>query len=275
MIIENLTIGADPELFLEKDGKVISAEGLIGGSKDNPKEISEEGHAVQEDNVMVEFNIPPSTTKQEFIHNINYPINYIKNLCELYGDIKISKVVSAELEPKYINTSQAKKFGCEIDLNAYTKANNPRVINTSRWRSAGGHLHYGWDNPNTSTILKMVFAMDMTLGLQSVLMDNDTIRKKWYGRAGDFRQTHFGFEYRTLSNFWIQSNQLIEWAYETIIEAVNLVNTGEIDLLLDLYKEEVRDCINNHDKEKAKQLLNNIETVLKRENTKQNSFVTQ
>ena len=33
MKIKNITLGTDPELFLQKDNKIISAIGKIGGSK--------------------------------------------------------------------------------------------------------------------------------------------------------------------------------------------------------------------------------------------------
>ena len=60
-------IGSDPETFLmDKAGKYISSVGLIGGSKDHPMSIGE-GCFVQEDNVTVEFNTPPTANKQEFV----------------------------------------------------------------------------------------------------------------------------------------------------------------------------------------------------------------
>ena len=73
MKINVLAVGADPELFLRrKDGTPQSSEGLVGGSKDEPLAIPglADGFAVQEDNVTVEFNIPPAQTSTEFSNSI-------------------------------------------------------------------------------------------------------------------------------------------------------------------------------------------------------------
>ena len=74
-IVDNISLGADPELFLfnHDSNEVISAEGIIGGTKENPRRISkDEAYGLQEDNVMVEFNIPPAKTKDEFRDSINF-----------------------------------------------------------------------------------------------------------------------------------------------------------------------------------------------------------
>ena len=65
-------IGSDPETFLrDAAGKYISSVGLIGGSKDEPMPIGN-GCSVQEDNVTVESNTPPTNDPQEFVNAINY-----------------------------------------------------------------------------------------------------------------------------------------------------------------------------------------------------------
>lgn len=258
MLVKNYKIGADPELFLEQNGEIISAEGLIGGTKKDPKLISDEGHAVQEDNVMVEFNIPPCNNVDEFLFNINYSLNYLKNICTLYGDIKLNYSASAKLNKKYLKTAQAKEFGCEPDFNVYLKEQNPRVICDSNSRHCGGHIHIGYDNPNQETTEKIVYAMDMTLGLQSLSMDKDVERRKLYGKAGSFRFKEYGLEWRSISNFWIANDELIKWAYETAESAIKLVNSGKIDNLIDKYALSVQDIIDNHKVEESKKLLDKI-----------------
>lgn len=192
MKIKNLKIGADPELFLEKNGEIISAEGLIGGSKQKPKLISDEGHAIQEDNVMVEFNIPPSTSSKEFKDNINFVKDYLNTLCKVYPGTKLNFETSAKLDPKYLKTKQAREFGCEPSFNVYLKDISKAPSSKSEWRSAGGHIHIGYDNPDEEITEKIIYAMDMILGLQSVILDPDTIRKKSYGKAGEFRFKPYG-----------------------------------------------------------------------------------
>lgn len=130
-------IGADPELFLEdKEGNIISAEGLVGGTKHEPKLISDYGHAVQEDNIMLEFNIPPSSTLEEFKYNINYIKSYINNTFNKKG-LFINKLASSYIDKKYLKTSQSKMFGCEPDYNVYLKQMNDPPPNRTNLRCCG------------------------------------------------------------------------------------------------------------------------------------------
>ena len=59
--------------------------------------------------------------------------------------------------------------------------------------------------------VEMAKAMDYLTGNTCVLLDRDpraAERRKLYGRAGEYRTPPHGFEYRTLSNFWLRSVQL-------------------------------------------------------------------
>lgn len=261
MKIKTFTLGTDPELFLEKDGIIISAEGLIGGTKNEPKAISKEGHAIQEDNVMVEFNIPPSATKDEFLNNINFVKNYLETLASVYK-CKLNYTTSAQLTKEELSTPQARMFGCDPSYNVYLKDISPAPSAKSTWRSCGGHIHIGYDNPDQETTEKIIYAMDMILGLQAVNLDPDTIRKDSYGKAGEFRFKPFGVEYRSLSNFWIKNDELINWAYESTAKVIDLVNSDIIDSLIEKYSDTVREAIDTSNKELAIKTFNLIQKEL-------------
>lgn len=255
--MENVKIGADPELFLAKNGEIISAEGLIGGSKKEPRPISKEGHAVQEDNVMIEFNIPASESKEDFIFNINFVKSYLETLADMKG-CTLNFDASAVLDDKYLSTDQAQEFGCEPDYNLYLRDENPRPEGTGNLRSCGGHIHVGYDNPSENMTMQVVYAMDLVLGLESLALDKDDRRKLLYGKAGSFRFKPYGFEYRTLSNFWIANDELIGWAYDKTLEAIALVESGKIAGLVKEYSELAEKAINTNDKELALHILEKI-----------------
>jgi len=50
---------------------------------------------------------------------------------------------------------------------------------------------------------------DYLLGVWSVLHDTDMRRRELYGAAGAYRPKKYGVEYRTMSNFWLRSPQLM------------------------------------------------------------------
>ena len=123
-----------------------------------------------------------------------------------------------------------------------------------------GHISIGWDNPTQEQQLDMVKAMDATVGLESVLLDFDTERKKLYGKAGCFRFREYGIEYRSLSNFWIKTDESLKWAWNTTMKAIELVNSGKIEEVKELGNYIV-EAINTNNKELAQELLNKIEVI--------------
>lgn len=267
--IENLTIGTDPEMFLwsNKLNKFYPVCGLVGGTKDKPLAITKEGHAIQEDNVMVEFCVPPAKDSESFIRDVLFVKDYIndtvlKNLKVKYpnevGDIEeqdlelVTKCeASAEFEGALLNNEQAMMFGCDPDYNAYT--GEPNIVERLNpfLRSCGGHIHIGYDNPDFETNIKIVKALDLYLGLASVILDPDTKRRQLYGKAGAYRIKRYGVEYRVLSNFWIASEDLIEWAYYAAELAIQYVNDGGIIT----NEQEIIDTINKSDTVKAEEIL--------------------
>lgn len=143
MKLHNITIGSDPELFIinNKTKKVVSAVGLIPGTKTKPWKDEEfaDGFALQTDNILAEFNIPPVITKSEFIWNIQYMKSYIdKYIKNINSDLGIKCIASQVVPESELQSDQAKLFGCDIDYNVYTKKANPKPEGTkTNIRSAG------------------------------------------------------------------------------------------------------------------------------------------
>ncbi len=263
--IESVTLGCDPEIFLEKNGEIISAEGLIGGTKHEPRPISDNGHTVQEDNIAIEYNIPASKTSQEFIDNNNFVKDYLETYVAALG-CNLSITASAILDKKYLQSEQAQTFGCEPDFNVWTQSVNEPPQPGGNLRSSGGHIHLGWTSPITEEIQEQIIkAMDFTVGLGSILLDIDDRRKEMYGKAGCFRFKDFGVEYRVLSNFWIKSDESIQWAWDTTMKAVELVNSGKIEMLALEYGNKVVEVINTNNKELAQELIEIVEKELQLE----------
>lgn len=236
-------IGSDPETFLQDStGKFISSVGLIGGTKDEPMPIGE-GCAVQEDNVSVEFNTPPTNDVREFVKAINYNLDYIKKRADEMGLVVVHNP-SAHFDDDQLQTREAQTFGCEPDFNAWDYgAVNPRPkCKDKNLRSAGGHIHI--EAPDLDK-LELIKAMDLFVGAPMLEFDTDTERRKLYGKAGAFRPKSYGVEYRTASNAWLQSEDTIQWVFHQTQKAVEFVRSGK-QIGEDLGKM-IRTCINKSD----------------------------
>lgn len=83
---------------------------------------------------------------------------------------------------------------CDPDYCIYTEKQNekPKDADTTNIRSAGFHIHVGYDNPEVDRSLRLLFYLDAYLGLPSILIDKDVQRRTLYGKAGCFRLTDYG-----------------------------------------------------------------------------------
>jgi hypothetical protein len=99
--------------------------------------------------------------------------------------------------------------------------------------------------------MSLIRALDLFLGVPSIILDKDTQRRRVYGKAGAHRLKKYGAEYRVLSTFWTETDELIEWAYEGTQRAIDFVNQGGIIT----NPNEIIKCINNCDKEMALQII--------------------
>src|SRR6266581_4426019 len=81
MNIKQLTTGTDLEVMLRhcKTKELVSAIDFVKENKDQPRNLGE-GFAVLHDNVLLEFNVPPSDSKKAFIQNLREGIKRIKNI---------------------------------------------------------------------------------------------------------------------------------------------------------------------------------------------------
>lgn len=211
--MSKFTIGSDPELFLQDTtGKLIASVGKFGGTKENPRPVlGGAGFAIQEDNVALEFNIPPSSSKKAFVESLSNMMAFVTQEAARRG-LKPALLASATFTEDQLETEQAKLFGCEPDFNAWTGQENPRPEGVDKnLRSCGGHVHVGMSGSNPIVITR---AMDLYLGVPSVLLDKDSTRRSLYGNAGSFRPTMYGIEYRVLSNFWLRSKKQMAWVYD-------------------------------------------------------------
>lgn len=244
-----MRLGSDPEIFLQdQTGKHISVIGLINADKWNPLQIPDmpKGFTLQEDNVALEYGVPPASSAQEFIQNIRSVM--ARSQAWLPG-LQFSKLSATVFSDDQLDNPAAHVFGCEPDFDAWTgQMNPPPNSGIPNLRSAGGHVHIETDQ---SPYL-IGQRCDLFLAVPATLMDTNPAaleRRRLYGKRGAIRPKPYGVEYRTLSNFWIFEDKLIEWVWNSTKRAVE----EKIDV--SHLSERIIEAVNNNNKKVAEELV--------------------
>lgn len=194
-MIHLLRIGADIEWALQdKDTKeYVSAEGLIKGTKDCPYRFdpSNKYFATSLDNVLYEGNIPPARTPFEFYKNVNKLATWMQN--SLPNNLTLTSIASARYDEKYLQTEQARVYGCSSSLNCWTgEIIKPRPDGSNN-RALGFHIHCSYTSPSYAKNNEIGKAMDLFLGVPSILIEPENERRKTgYGCAGNIREQRHG-----------------------------------------------------------------------------------
>jgi hypothetical protein len=235
----------------------------------------DEGYAMQEDNVMVEFNTPPVSSGIRFaraVRNGLSHINHVVRTTRLPIELDIGSCARL-FDHGQLNNPQAQRFGCSPDFNAHQQGQpcptvKPEALvdEDGAWRFAGGHVHVGYESAAPDFVCAAMG--DVYLGLPSVSLDQQGIRRTLYGQAGRYRPTPYGIEYRTLSNFWIWDEGLSRQIGEHAMQLGHVLE-GDAGELQRLYAEipwpDVQSAINTEDEAKAADLIAYLRNDLKME----------
>lgn len=219
-------IGADPELFIAgAKGKVIGSELAV------PKEgiplpaswSSTTTPRIVRDGVQVELHPQPAGCRQRFFAGLMGIIKVLdKELLKKGVNASFKPVVRISKKELDKLSDESKVLGCAPSLNTHRPMATVRVPKSQeRVRAAGGHIHLGAHQTvlpllakgedgkpkHPEKVQKLVNLLDVLVGLPCVLIDRDPaqkIRRRVYGRAGEYRLPAHGIEYRTPSNFWLR-----------------------------------------------------------------------
>jgi hypothetical protein len=234
--LANVTIGADPEIFVGKSDEIVSAHAMGLGTKDQP--MATEHGSVQVDGLALEVNVKPSKSRFEFIKNCADVIKDLDGLVKK-ADPEMYLIVrpTAFFTPQYLESlpEVAKELGCNPDWNAYELRENERPDASGPFRTSGGHIHIGWGddfNPESMEHIglcaEVAKQLDYCVGMSSLDFDKDAKRRELYGKAGSFRPKKYGMEYRTLSPMWLLSMQHTSMVYQGCIKALRLLNEDRV-----------------------------------------------
>lgn len=235
-------IGADPEIFLTKAGKYISAETrdgpIIPGTKAKPFKVK--GGAIQIDGVAAEFNVDPASNFKGFYENTKMVLQALRKAVHAKDPkVVLTPTPVAKFAPRYFQglPRHTLELGCDPDFNAYTMKPNPRPQTNQPMRTGSGHVHLGWtsgaDVRSDGHLLDcqlVVKELDKYLHFASLDWDKDTERAALYGAPGSFRPKPYGVEYRVLSNAWIKDPERVRNVFEISMAVLKSLDSGKHDL---------------------------------------------
>lgn len=265
----SIQLGADPEcFFVDKSNRPVSAEGLLGGTKENPKPFGNvPGFAIQEDGVAAEFNIPPAVTAAQFSQNISISMTYLRHIAK-EKKLRVKIVPELSFDDASVNTPQTRRVGCVADFNAWTADMKSVPHRLERIRTGGGHVHIGflrrdlqgqWPAPpkqapvTMDTILLFARMCDLFLTIPSLLVTQPSNRRKFYGAPGSIRPKVYGFEYRSLDNFWLRSVRYQRQVFSNVQAALAGLSQDAFGYneFLTNFAYDIQKTIMEHDVEKA------------------------
>lgn len=294
----SLSFGCDPEFFFRDANGVVGAENILpaSGLEYNPGSLGKTDGAntvkgqmlnskIIIDGVQAELNPRPNTCRANLGNEISCCfqklVEHMKDKKQVSVDF--SQTVSLTEEDFDKLSDNSKKLGCMPSKNAHNNGRvgkitvNPDVYRT---RSAGGHIHCGnayekssyakEDYEKSNDVLqnpvRFVEMLDILVGNTCVLLDRDPgniERRKVYGKAGEFRTPPHGVEYRTLSNFWLKSYQLMSLVMGLTRHAFIIVandRDGEFKSLVNM--RDIAEAINKNDFDLALSNFNKIKQLL-------------
>jgi hypothetical protein len=219
-MIKNLTFGTDPEFFVfnKRVGIPISAIPLVNGTKESPESLGD-GFFILADNVLIEGNVPPCKTAEEFISIMSelrkriqeYFITKFKSMSD---GIELMSSDCLRLDPMFLAHPGALEFGCSPYLNAWdNEVHKANDMSSSLFRTAGFHIHIGYEL-NTRLWATMIMnkliakAFDLFITIPAYNTNFDVIRFENYGGLGQYRNTKYGVECRSLGGAFTDSEYI-------------------------------------------------------------------
>lgn len=259
-------IGSDPEIFVtdEKD-TLIPAFEFLGGKKDTKVRTVNGNSPVYWDGFQAEFETLAGSCLDNQCYYVYEGMNAVLRAARKYNKkAKLSLKTVMEIPSKLLQESKDEHvaLGCMPSFNAYDM--HGQSVENGRdmpIRSTGGHIHFGLFDVDTikkEQYIGMVKALDAILGVACVSLfaeyDN-AARRQYYGLAGEYRLPKHGLEYRPLSNAWLAHPFITNIVFMLARKAMMVGKVGLLEKVWDATEKETIDCINNHDVEKAREIL--------------------
>lgn len=286
-------VGLDSEFFfVEPKLDVVVPAHMLLPNKFDPKVVVEDrtgaspdstgkGVALHYDGIQGEFSAVESRNPQDVLRRIQVAVHHICELAEGQNlRVSLQGAIPVDIAKFDEYPEDAVEFGCDADYISWLDGvENPIscAAEDHAVRYAGTHLHLGvpeeeHDQHLIRTLLEpesrieIVKTLDFLVGNTAVLLDQapeSTLRRQLYGKAGTFRPTDYGVEYRALSSFMMVSPHLLPTLWALARESVRLVMEGrQEELFEEIFPGHIIQAINDNDYRLAKKNWHEIQEAL-------------
>jgi len=256
----SMTIGTDPELFvMDKKNVVIPAfEFLPKKSKSN---------TIFWDGFQAEFVTDTDASMHRYClayltDHVHSQLQKLQLMAQKHDkQAKLSWKTVVDIPEQMLRTGKREhvELGCEPSLSAYDYIKPLQIDDPASLpiRFAGCHVHMGYRGLTQKRAIPIVKSIDAVFGPMSLLLFRgmeDPRRRRYYGRAGEFRLPKWGLEYRTPSSAMLAHPSLFHLCFDTIRVAAKYARSP----VMAFWKgdqDDVVEAINTYDMKLAKKLF--------------------
>lgn len=239
-------------------GKIVNALDVIGRDKHDPVQL-DCGEKYYADNALFEFSVKPADTTLGMMNNLQ---QVIREAAFKLPEHKLVAQSSHVFDKDELKNPNSWLIGCTPSFNAWTESVNQPGEFTSGLRTGSFHIHIGMERlKKLSDKLLAVKLLDMHLGCASVLFDRDPsvkARRQLYGKAGEFRPTSYGIEYRVLGNWALGNRELVEFIFDFVPWILLESKDKAQEMVKTVRREDVFNAINEVDQEAAIRVLQHV-----------------
>ncbi len=267
----DITVGSDPEFVIYKEGHPASAIEVTEATKQKPADLGG-GVVCYADNALLEARFDP-VSADGIVFKVGDMLrrlhSYVKSLDP--GLALVSRA-AVKYAPERLKHELNWVAGCNANYDAYRECPNKATTFEDTTRTGSFHIHIGNKNfknaKETDPLMSLkskieaIKMLDLYLGLPSVLFDRDDtsiLRRTLYGKAGEFRPTEYGIEYRVLGPYVANSPRLIRLAFDLVEHTMHLIGEGEAEKCLKLLPQpKVIEAINTVNKKMAETMVEKL-----------------
>lgn len=271
----NGTTGSDPEIFVIKGGG--EQKSLLPAFRFLPtQKVAQEAHPQKldfsfhttnpayayRDGFAAECFVQPVSCHGYFVDFLRKALLKVRDAAQNFDRTAKLTIKNTVTIPKSVMESiedEDAALGCMPSLNAY--GDQPDLPTDGRkflQRFVGGHVHLGIAadvaEKDAENIVK---GCDIIAGIPAVAIfaSIDTpARRKYYGRAGEYRLPKHGIEYRTLSNAWLAAPEVAHLMLNLVRCGAKVGKHGFLKYM-NITEDKAREIINSCDVQEARKYV--------------------